>query len=590
MVPYCRNGTFTGRESVIESIKEVCKGGAHNRVALHGLGGCGKTQIALEYVYRRSSEGRCHVFWVQGSGILKFTEGFKAIAQHVRIPLPRTEEDGEELLRRTRTWLEGPDSGDWILVIDNADNDSDFIGNNSPISKFVPQGRGGTVIFTTRSRQVAIRQGCKIVWVSKMEPGEALELFSKRFHNWQKLGDEEKGTVSRILGSVDHVPLAVVGSAAFMAENETSPSVYWSIFRENDKRAKELLSEQFSELQREVDMTESILGTYFITFDRITEHVPPMVELLALLASIDRQNIPKELLTHSGLEGMDDPLKFCRAIGKLLRFSLVTEVELEGTTFYELHRLVQLSIQAYLSIEQANQGRATGLRAVSRLLPKYEYKRCNICAAYMSHALIRRCILLREADKERDWNGENLSRIILLGAVYFYQGRVKEAEVMFLKALEDVENSSGSEHPNTLMAVNNLAHVLRKQGKYEESEVMNRRALEGYEKCFGSDHPDTLMAVNNLALVLWEQGRYEESEVMNRRALEGWKKCFGLDHPDTLIAVNNLAVVLMDQGRYEESEAMNRRALEGYEKCFGSDHPNTLAAVSNLSGVLGYQG
>ncbi|CUS13416.1 unnamed protein product, partial [Tuber aestivum] len=109
-----------------------CKSGAHNRVALHGLGGCGKTQIALEYVCRRTSEGHCNVFWVQGSGISKFTEGFKAIGQHVRIPLASTEKDEEELLRHTRTWFEGPDSGDWILVIDNADNDADFVGNTSP--------------------------------------------------------------------------------------------------------------------------------------------------------------------------------------------------------------------------------------------------------------------------------------------------------------------------------------------------------------------------------------------------------------------------------------------------------------------------
>ncbi|CUS13403.1 unnamed protein product [Tuber aestivum] len=187
-----------------------------------------------------------------------------------------------------------------------------------------------------------------------MELEEAIDLYSKRLDSWQSLGGEEKRTVSTILDSMGHVPLAVVGAAAFMAENETLPSVYWSIFQENDKRAKELLSEQFSEIQREADMTESILSTYFVTFDRITEQMPLMVKLLGLLASIDRQNIHKELLTHSGLEGMDDSLKFCRAIGKLLRFSLVTEAKLEGTTFYELHRLVQLSIQTYLSIEQSS--------------------------------------------------------------------------------------------------------------------------------------------------------------------------------------------------------------------------------------------
>ncbi|CUS12343.1 unnamed protein product, partial [Tuber aestivum] len=407
-----------------------------------------KTQIALEYVYRRSSEGRCHVFWVQGSGILKFTEGFKAIAQYVRIPLVGTEKDEEELLRRTKTWLEDPKSGDWILVIDNADNDADFIGNNSPISKFVPQGREGTVIFTTRSRQVAIRQGCKIIKVGEMEPKEALDLFSKQFDSWQSLGGEEKRTVSTILDSMGHVPLAVVGAAAFMAENETSPSVYWSIFQENDKRTKELLSKPFSEIRREADMTESILGTYFITFDRITEQMPLMVKLLGLLASVDRQNIPEELLTHSGLEGMDDSVKFCRAIGKLLRFSLVTEAKLEGTTFYELHRPVQLSIQAYLSIEQNNQGRTTGLGVISRLFPKYEYKRRTICAAYMSHALV----LTKEST---DTISEDL--LYRMGKHYMEMGSYNNAEIQVRQCLALRKNTSGLDHPNTLTAVNNLS-------------------------------------------------------------------------------------------------------------------------------------
>ncbi|CUS13404.1 unnamed protein product, partial [Tuber aestivum] len=94
--------------------------------------------------------------------------------------------------------------------------------------------------------------------------------------------------------------------------------------------------------------------------------------------------------------------------------------------------------------------------------------------------------------------------------LYWCQGRAREAEVIFLEALSEVENTSGLDHPNTLTAVNHLAPVLQDQGRYEASEVMNRRALAGYEKCFESDHPNTLMAVNNLAVVLREQGRYEE--------------------------------------------------------------------------------
>ncbi|CUS11364.1 unnamed protein product, partial [Tuber aestivum] len=103
------------------AIKRLAQGTAHNRIALHGLGGSGKTQIALEFVYRCASERDCDVYWVHGGGVQKFREGFTAIAQHVRIPLPGAETDQEGFLLNIRRWFEGLASGDWILVIDNAD-------------------------------------------------------------------------------------------------------------------------------------------------------------------------------------------------------------------------------------------------------------------------------------------------------------------------------------------------------------------------------------------------------------------------------------------------------------------------------------
>ncbi|CUS06690.1 unnamed protein product, partial [Tuber aestivum] len=343
MIPYGRNSKFTGRKDLIEEVKRFSEGSNHNRIALHGLGGSGKTQIALEYVYQRANESDCHVFWVPGSGVQKFSEGFRAIAQHVRIPLASAEMDEEEFLLNVKRWFEGPDQGDWMLVIDNADNEEDFIGNSGRISKFVPQGPRGTLIFTTRSLQVASWQGCHRIDVGKMEGDEAQELLLKRLGNWNWNGlrDEEIEAIAMILDSLHYIPLAIVGAAAFMTVTQTPPSTYWTIFRANDEQAKRLLSRPFCDIQREADMTESILATYFITFDRITQQMPKGADLLRLIAFFDRQKIPEELLSECGLEGMDDPIEFRQAIGKLLGFSLVTAVKCEDKTFYELHRLVQ---------------------------------------------------------------------------------------------------------------------------------------------------------------------------------------------------------------------------------------------------------
>ncbi|CUS10722.1 unnamed protein product, partial [Tuber aestivum] len=490
LIPYGRNSNFTGRKNILESVQRLSEPASHNRIALHGLGGSGKTQIALEYVYQRASESGCHVFWVGGSGLSKFSEGFRDVAQLAQIYPTNTEKDREGYLKSIRRWFEGPNSGDWILVIDNADNDTDFVGNNGPIAKFVPQGMKGTVIFTTRSGVVASRQGCKVVEVGEMGGDEALELFSKRFTSGGSLGDEGKTAIAMIVASVHRIPLAIVGAAAYMTETKTSPSIYWSILRENDERARRLLSQQFCDIRREVDVTESILGTYFITFDRITQQMPSAADLLRLMVFLDRQNIPEEILSQSGLKGMDDPVEFRQAVGRLLAFSLVAIVMREEKTFYELHRLVQLSLQVYYPTKQLKQARAVALKVVSRLFPQGESEQREIGHVYIPHALAK---------------------------------------------------YSHSSSAGILEYVSYLALTLQDQGKYKESETMHRRTLEKRKKILGPDHPDTLTnhpvtltSANNLATALQYQGKYEEAERMHRHTLEIQEKILGPDHPHTL--------------------------------------------------------
>ncbi|CUS06667.1 unnamed protein product [Tuber aestivum] len=194
---------------------------------------------------------------------------------------------------------------------------------------------------------------------------------------------------------------------------------------------KELLLEEFSDIRRESDMTESILGTYFITFDRITKQMPTAGYLLRLIAFFDRQNIPEQLLRESGVEGMDGWIQFRRAISKLVGFSLL------------------------------NKWSSTALGLVSRMFPEYQYELRDICQAYIPHALavtngrtdtiaedlcfrmaeyflhlgsynsaeaqIRRCIRFREENKKQGQD-KGFRRFMLLGRVSAHQGRAKEAE------------------------------------------------------------------------------------------------------------------------------------------------------------------
>ncbi|CUS09208.1 unnamed protein product [Tuber aestivum] len=321
---------------------------------------------------------------------------------------------------------------------------------------------------------------------------------------------------------------------------------------------------------------------------------------------------------------MDDRIQFRQAIGKLLGFSLVTTVKCKDKTFYELHRLVQLSLQIYLPTEELNRWRTTALGVVSRLFPRDEDKWRYSGSAYIAHVLavtkgstdptaeelcyplgqyyidmgfyddaeiqLRRCTAVREESGEYDCDEEGQRRIILLGAVSIYQGKAEVAEKMLRNLLGGIEGLLNVNNPTVLHAVDCLAMALRYRGKYNESEAMNRRVLEGRKRSLGLDHPSTLTSVKNLAIALRCQARYNESEALNRRALEGREKILGPDHPDTLTSVNNLAIVLRHQGKFTESETMHRRELEGCEKILGPDHPDTLTSIHNLATVLLYQG
>ena len=305
-----------------------------------------KTQIALESVYQYKR--RRPVFWVHGSSLEKFSEEFKNIG----ISQAAIDGEGDEALTSVKSWFESPNSGEWILVVDNADNKRDFESNSSPIARYIPQSSKGTLMITTRSRQVASRLGChdrNIIQVPQMDEDEARELFLSL--NTTLSQPEDQWAVEEIIGLLHHLPLALVGAANYMTETCIVPSEYLSMLESEDVRESPL-SHEFNDIYREISTRapESILSTFFTTFEQITKECNHAGNILRLITFMkDRRNIPEDAIRRSGLEGMDDELTARNAIRKLVDFSLVTKTSslVKGLPVYELHRLVQNSAEAY---------------------------------------------------------------------------------------------------------------------------------------------------------------------------------------------------------------------------------------------------
>jgi len=173
---------------------------------------------------------------------------------------------------------------------------------------------------------------------------------------------------------------------------------------------------------------------------------------------------------------------------------------------------------------------------------------------------------------------------------YASQGRYEVAVPLCKQALEDLEKTSGHDHPDVATMLNILALVYRDQNKYKEAANLLNDALAIREKTLGENHPAVAATLNNLAVLYGKRGKYKDAEPLCKRALEIREKVLGSDHPDVAKQLNNLALLCQNQGKYEEVERYYQRALEIYESKLGQDDPNVAKTKNNLASAYLKQG
>ncbi|KAJ5565742.1 hypothetical protein N7535_007380 [Penicillium sp. DV-2018c] len=632
-VPFKKDPMFVGREAVISAIKERHKaiGQRHERVALVGLAGVGKSQTAIEYSYRvRESTPDTWVFWVHASNTARLEQGYQEIAAVAEIP--GRDDPKTNLLQLVHRWLCDARNGRWLMVLDNADDDGIFFRDNEshergPLVRFLPQAAHGSILVTSRNGLAArnlVGNDGHVIVVQPMNVEECLALLRARISGLQpgESGEDEEALVQ----ALEYIPLAITQAGSYIANRSPliTVSAYLRLFQESESKQTRLLqNEDPMDLRRDPSTQYAVITTWQLSFEQIHQEQPASTDLLALMSMFDRQGIPEDLVRDFS----QDILDFHDALAPLLSYSLV-RLEMDERLI-DMHRLVQLSVRAWLDRhEQFHGWQAKSREIMARVFPDGNYESWTQCRSLLAHV---KSVLtsINGIDDDDRLNTAALSSNC--GWFLYLQGAYEEAESMQRRALEAREKTLGQEHPYTLISVSNLGNVLSDQGKYEEAEEMHRRALrarmkvlrehphtlnsvsylgavlfkqgklevaesmyrwtlEAREKMLGHEHPDTLGSFTNLGAVLESQGKNEEAEVMHRRALEGYEKVLGREHPDTLTSVNNLGFVLSKQGKYEEGEVMHRRALQARGKVFGREHPSTLRSVHNLCFVLSEQG
>lgn len=306
-----------------------------------------KSKIAIETCYSfRDRHPDAHIFWIHAGSLVRFEQSYKDIAQVLSLVAPNS--PNVNILASVRDWF-NETTTPWLAIFDNADDIDTLFAPTSGIdggdsqtprlSDYFPRANAGSVIFTTRDQRVAdmLRNAATTIQLPTFELPVAQAFLQSRLRSISSQDAQEE-----LVQALDCLPLAISQAAAFISQNAISPRDYLELLRSDDAEMKELLATESYDLSRDPEIKNSIIQTWMLSFARIQEQNFKAADILSLMAVLDRQSVPIDLLRKEG----DSKIQFMTAIGTLKAFSLITEESHSST--YSMHRVVYVATQSWL--------------------------------------------------------------------------------------------------------------------------------------------------------------------------------------------------------------------------------------------------
>ncbi|RYP55992.1 hypothetical protein DL770_010860 [Monosporascus sp. CRB-9-2] len=540
------------------------------KVILYGLGGMGKTQLAVEFA-RRHHRQFTSVFWLDGRSEDRLKQSIANAAS--RVPEGQIAEmsrlysrsgsgDSDAVVRDMTNWLNKPDNTDWLLIFDNIDrerqqDDADPDAYN--VRRYLPGADHGSILITTRLAKLG-QLGIPLS-LSKVGESQARAIFQEWYGT-----DVDPIKSAELLQLLDGLPLALAQAGTYIRETGIDFVKYVDFYKQQWRDLMELQDRKGAPLYDYGD--RSIWTTWTISFKAIQKTNEAAANLLLLWAYLDNRDLWYGLLAAAGERSavtaehlskwlQDIPsneLKFTDAVQLLRNYSMIESMQ--GLSSYATHPVVHKWASHVQDQEQRMVLARTAVLVVGFAVPHNSTKEYRTMQRrLLPHAQsCSQWILDSEADPSaKRWGSsyragtdkeciiEVLDAIVWLGYLYSDQDKLGEAEKMYQRALQGKEKALGPEHTSILDTVNNLGNLYSAQGKLGEAEKMYQRALQGYEKALGPEHTSTLDTVNNLGNLYSAQGKLGEAEKMYQRALRGYEKTLGREPVKTHIPAVNTA-------------------------------------------------
>ncbi|MFI6726321.1 FxSxx-COOH system tetratricopeptide repeat protein [Streptomyces atratus] len=552
-----RNTRFAGRDELLNRTQQlfVDAGPGNGRVALYGMSGVGKTQLAAEYVYRFGSEYDV-VWWVPADRRSLCRRRLSELAP--ALGLSTGAEYGERLRAVADALRHGEPYSHWLLVLDGADDPEQ-------IRDLVPAGTGH-VLITSRHLGWGEHDSA-LVEVPVYERQESVAFISRRA---PRLTPAE---ADRLAEALEDLPLLLDQTAGWLNESELTVDEYIELLADGIDAGVVKVS---------VDFPIVFRTAWAIQLNQLRESDPEAFELLRLCAFFAPGSIPGQLLNRAQLPGSPvDESGRIRAMRQLLRHSAV---RLETSSWpigdgeaLQLHRVLHQLVHSQISEDDRAPYRAAARHALAVSDPgdPADIDAWPVYAALTPH--LKWAEVLESADP-------SVQRLVLNCLRYMYlSGEYGSGVRLAEPAMESWRSLLGATHPRIWDLSHHYANLLRALGDYLRSEGVERMAIVSLRAEGRETDPEHLRAVGGLAADLRGQGRYQEALALSVSIRDRCLTLFGQEDGRTLNADNNLAVSLRLLGRYEEALALDRRTLALRRTVLRTGAPATLYSEINCA-------
>ena len=534
---------FTGRTKVLDEVAAALA--EHATVALSGIGGLGKTQVTLQYAALHGKEYD-HVFFVNADTGSTLQTSYAEIASQLNL-LPQEVSDLTLIATTVLRWL-GNTPG-WLLIADNADN-------LKVVRDLLPfQGKGRLLLTTREAVLGGLGHLIRLPSLSEEEGASLLLRRAQVMRLTETLDDintdvrEDACKLSRELGGL---PLALEQAGSYLEEMTLSPREYLALYKEN--AAALLAHESYNSLEGHTP----VWITFKVAFDKIEQRSPATADLLRFCSLLAPDPIPEEIFLN-GAEYLGETLKpflplrlheLTRVAGS---FSLLTRDAHNKNLL--MHSVVQHVIWNGLDAVTSGHLVDCAIHALGANLPKPDFANWPLYERLLPHLLVcagyieRKKLVTEEA------------AYLLCRTGWYLEDRTQyiPVEPLLNRAIAIYEKVLGPEHPDTAMALNNLAFLYNTTNRQTQAELMYERALAIREKVLGPEHPGTATALNNLAWFHHNRGSYGKAGPLFKRLLAIHRRKFGDKNTKTKYICHQYVMCLRKQGNWTQAREAEKR-------------------------------